>query len=52
MEKSQKPQTQILCESVFKSGEPSNIKKQLTKKWIELINQLEKNKGLAPGVRQ
>lgn len=37
-----------ICRSVFKSGE--NItKKQFTKKWIELINRLEKNKGFAAG---
>ena len=31
--------------SVFKSGENEGLKESLTAKWIELINQIEKNKG-------
>lgn len=34
-----------LCKSVFKSGENTS-KSQFTKKWIELINQLEKSKSV------
>ena len=30
--------------SVFKSGENEGLKDNLTAKWIELINQMEKNK--------
>ena len=36
--------------SVFKSGENERLKESLTAKWIELINQMERNKGTA--VRQ
>ena len=34
-----------ICVSVFKSGENTTSKSQFTKKWIELINRLEKNKS-------
>lgn len=34
----------VLCKSVFKGGENTISKAQFTKKWIELINILEKNK--------
>ena len=33
-----------ICKSVFKNGE--GIKSQYTKKWIELINRIEKNKAV------
>lgn len=33
-----------ICRSVFKSG-GSTTQDQFTKKWIELINRLEKNRG-------
>ena len=36
-----------ICSSVFKSGESTTTKNQFTRKWIELINQLEKNKRIA-----
>ena len=32
--------------SVFKSGENTTSKSQFTKKWIELINRLERNKNV------
>lgn len=35
-----------ICSSVFKSGENTTTKSQFTQKWIELINKLEKNKGI------
>lgn len=35
------------CKSVFKSGENTVLQKQFTIKWIELINRLEKRKGLS-----
>jgi hypothetical protein len=38
---------QQTCQSVFKSGESTTTKNQFTRKWIELINQLEKNKRIA-----
>lgn len=31
-----------ICKSVFKNGENSTTKSQFTKKWIELVNILEK----------
>ncbi len=52
MEKGQTPQPKIICASVFKSGEKASIKKQMTSKWIELINQIEKNKGALATVQQ
>ena len=39
-------QPQAACKSVFKSGENTTSKSQFTKMWIELINRLEKNKGV------
>ena len=38
---------QQTCQSVFKSGESTTTQNQFTRKWIELINQLEKNKRIA-----
>ena len=38
---------QILCRSVFKSGESTTSKNQFTKMWIELINKIEKNKAVS-----
>ncbi len=37
---------QILCRSVFKSGESTTSKTQFTKKWVEMINRIEKNKAV------
>ena len=37
---------QTLCRSVFKSGESTTSKTQFTKKWIEMINRIEKNKAV------
>lgn len=34
---------QIVCRSIFKNGSKTT-KKQFTKKWTEMINQLEKRK--------
>jgi hypothetical protein len=39
-----KRELQILCKSVFKSGENMTSKERFTKAWIELVNQLERNK--------
>ena len=44
MANNEKPKT--ICKSVFKSGESTTSKNQFTKKWIELINRIEKNKGI------
>ena len=42
MEKIQNPKP--ICRSVFKSGENTTSKTQFTKKWIEMINKIEKGK--------
>jgi hemerythrin-like domain-containing protein len=36
---------QIVCKSIFKNGSDTS-KNQFTKKWVEMINQLEKKKKL------
>ena len=38
----EKKTDKTICKSVFKSGENTTTKIQFTKKWIELINRLEK----------
>lgn len=38
-----------ICKNVFLNGENTTSKSQFTQKWIELINRLEKNKGIAVG---
>lgn len=38
--------TQAVCRSVFKSGESTTSKSEFTKKWIELINKIEKGKSI------
>lgn len=38
--------SKTICKSVFKSGENTISKPQFTKKWIELINRLEKSKSV------
>ena len=50
MKKSEEPVT--ICRSVFKSGESTTSKNEYTKKWIELINILEKSKGVVFCERQ
>ena len=35
---------QVVCKSVFKSGESTAIRHQFTRRWIELINQFEKSR--------
>lgn len=43
-------ETQVICRNIFKSGNEITFRKEFTKKWIELINQKEKNKEHnAPG---
>lgn len=41
-----KEQTKSICKSVFKSGESTTSKKELTQKWIELINKIERDKSV------
>ena len=38
---------EIICNSVFKSGKNTTTEQEFTKKWIELINILEKDKNIA-----
>ena len=38
--------TKEICRSIFKGGENTTTKSQFTKKWIELINIIEKGKSL------
>lgn len=38
-------ETQVICKNIFKSGNEKDSKEEFTKRWIELINQREKNKG-------
>lgn len=45
MEKSNVPGT--ICKSVFKSGKSTTTESEFTKKWIELINTLEKDKSVS-----
>jgi len=40
-------QFSIICKSVFKSDIDTDLKKRYTRKWIELINNSEKNKSLS-----
>lgn len=41
-------ETQVVCKSVFKGGENATTADRYTKKWIELINRLEKDKKASP----
>ena len=34
-----------VCKSIFKSGGDTTSKAQFTKKWLELINRMEKHKA-------
>ena len=44
MEKNDIPKE--ICRSIFKGGESTTTKSRFTKKWIELINIIEKGKSL------
>lgn len=35
-----------ICTSIFKNKEHQDIKKQFTQKWVEIINKMEKNRGI------
>lgn len=35
----------VICKNVFKSHNGETLKKEFNDRWIELINQFEKNKG-------
>ncbi|MBS6723720.1 MAG: hypothetical protein KH268_12140 [Clostridiales bacterium] len=36
---------QIICKNIFKTDTKAETSKEYTKRWIELINQREKNKS-------
>ena len=36
---------QNICKNIFKTDSNADISKEYTKRWIELINQQEKNKS-------
>lgn len=38
-------ETEVICKNIFKSSSEKESKEEFTKRWIELINQKEKNKG-------
>ena len=38
-------ETQVICKNIFKSGKEKDSQQEVTKRWIELINQREKSKG-------
>ncbi len=37
--------TKIVCRNVFKTKEKAAFTKEYTQKWIELINEFERDKG-------
>lgn len=41
----------VICKNVFLNTDKAILKKEFTSKWIELINQYEKNKGKAHPAR-
>lgn len=43
--------TNIVCKNVFKNNDKTALATAFTLKWIELINQYEKNKGKAVPAR-
>ncbi|MCI8418626.1 MAG: hypothetical protein HFI33_14220 [Lachnospiraceae bacterium] len=36
-------ETQVICKNIFKNDNKKDSKEEFTKRWIELINQREKN---------
>ena len=41
-----------ICTNVFKNGDATTSKAAFTRKWIEMINRIEKNKQLQYGNMQ
>lgn len=41
-----------ICTNVFKNGDATTSKASFTRKWIEMINRIEKNKQLQYGKMQ
>lgn len=44
-DKFQDNEDRMICVSVFKSGENMTTTQEYTRKWIELINQIERGKS-------
>ena len=38
----------IICTNIFKNSEEQKLKEEFNKKWVELINECEKNKFFIP----
>jgi hypothetical protein len=43
--------TKIVCRNVFKTKEKAAFTKEYTRKWTELINEFERNKGQSISVK-
>jgi hypothetical protein len=41
-------EVQVIVKNIFKNADMDTSVKDLTQKWIELINQMEKNKNILP----
>lgn len=41
--------TTSICTNIFKNGDPAPASDTFTKVWINLINQMEKNKAILGG---
>lgn len=44
-------EVQLMVKNIFKNADMETFKKDFTQKWIELINQKEKNKNIIPPTR-
>ena len=44
-------EVQVIVKNIFKNADMDAFKKDLTRKWIELINQMEKNRHILPPPR-
>ena len=44
-------EVQVIVKNIFKNGDMDTFKKDLTQKWIELINQMETNRNILPPPR-
>ena len=41
-------EVQVIVKNIYKNADMDTSKKGFTQKWIELINQMEKNKNIPP----
>lgn len=44
-------EVQVIVKNIFKNADMDTSKRDFTQKWIELINQMEKNKNILPPPR-